>query len=46
MIRLAWGYGRDSNRIELRALKIAVVPPMPRAKIKIAVEAKPGVFRS
>ena len=46
MIRLACGYGRGSNRIGFTALKIAVVAPMPSPRIKMAVQAKPGFFRS
>jgi hypothetical protein len=46
MIRLAFGYGNGSNRIGLIVLKIAEVPPIPNASIRIAVQANPGAFRN
>src|SRR5580700_657275 len=39
------GNGRGLRRTASTKLKMAVVPPMPRARVKIAAAANPGLFR-
>src|SRR5436189_84412 len=41
--RPAWGYGSGSKRIGFTALKIAVLAPMPSAKVITLATAKPGL---
>ena len=44
--RSGFGYGNGRKTITLRALKIAVFAPIPKARVKSAAEAKAGVLRN
>ena len=46
MIWLGCGYGNGSNRMGFTALKIAVLAPMPSARVSVATIVKVGCFSS
>src|ERR1700687_483237 len=46
MIRFGLGYGSGRNNTLYTTLKIAVVPPMPSASVRMATAVKPGFLRS
>ena len=43
---LGFATGKDLRRIALINVKIAVVAPIPSARVRIAVIVNPGVFRN
>src|SRR6202171_1883496 len=40
------GKGKERSRTVSTTLKMAVLAPMPKARVKIATEVKPGFFRN